>query len=142
MCRSSLKLVMVRWFLAELCPFHFEKKRKFSFSVHFLPNGVHIQLKFNIWICYMSIQWSREYNLFKIVKFDISLTLTYELDTWQLCATDHLHVLNIYAKLFLKRIGRLLTGHNHQCTCITLTFEVGNQFLRSAHHHFVQLIYT
>jgi hypothetical protein len=37
--RSSSNLVMVRWFLAELCPFHFENNMKFSVSVHYLPNG-------------------------------------------------------------------------------------------------------
>jgi hypothetical protein len=37
--RSSSNLVMVRWFLAELCPFYFENNMKFSVFVHYLPNG-------------------------------------------------------------------------------------------------------
>jgi hypothetical protein len=36
MRRSSSNLVMVRWFLAKLCPFHFENNIKFSVSVHYL----------------------------------------------------------------------------------------------------------
>jgi hypothetical protein len=39
--RSSLNLVMVRWFfLAELCPFYFKYNMKFSASVHYLQNGI------------------------------------------------------------------------------------------------------
>jgi hypothetical protein len=40
MGRSSSNLAMVRWFLAELCPFHFENIMKFSVFVHYLPNGI------------------------------------------------------------------------------------------------------
>ena len=38
--RSSSNLVMVRWFLAELCPFYFENNMKFSVSVYYLPNSI------------------------------------------------------------------------------------------------------
>jgi hypothetical protein len=38
MRRSSSNLVIIRWFFAELCPLNFEK-RKFSVSVHYLPNS-------------------------------------------------------------------------------------------------------
>jgi hypothetical protein len=31
---------MVRWFLAEVCPFHFENNMKSSVSVHYIPNGI------------------------------------------------------------------------------------------------------
>jgi hypothetical protein len=37
--RSSLNLVKVWWFLAELCPFYFENNIKFPVSVHCLHNG-------------------------------------------------------------------------------------------------------
>jgi hypothetical protein len=40
MRRSSSNLVMVWWFLAELCPFHFENNMKFSDYVHYLPKSV------------------------------------------------------------------------------------------------------
>jgi hypothetical protein len=36
--RSTPNLFMVQWFLAELCPFYFWK-RKFSVSVHYHPNS-------------------------------------------------------------------------------------------------------
>jgi hypothetical protein len=36
---SSSNLAMVWWFLAELRPFHFEKKPNFSVLVHYLPNS-------------------------------------------------------------------------------------------------------
>jgi hypothetical protein len=38
MCMSISNLVIVQWFLAELCPFNFKKKKKWSVSVHYLPN--------------------------------------------------------------------------------------------------------
>jgi hypothetical protein len=33
-------LVIIQWFSAQLCPFHFENNMKFSVSVHYLPNSV------------------------------------------------------------------------------------------------------
>jgi hypothetical protein len=38
--RSTWNLVMIRWFLAELCPFYLKNNMKFSVSVHYLPNGI------------------------------------------------------------------------------------------------------
>jgi hypothetical protein len=38
--RSGSNLVMVQWFMAELCPFYFENNMKFSVSVHYFPNGI------------------------------------------------------------------------------------------------------
>jgi hypothetical protein len=38
--RSSSNFLMVQWFLAELCPFHFKNNMNFSVSVHFLPNCI------------------------------------------------------------------------------------------------------
>jgi hypothetical protein len=52
MCRSSLNFVMVRRFLAELCPLTLKKKRNFQFPVIISPTVVHIQLKLKIWICH------------------------------------------------------------------------------------------
>jgi hypothetical protein len=52
MCRSSSYLVMLRWFLAELCPFHFENNMKFSVFVHYLSNSVTHSIK--IWHMDMS----------------------------------------------------------------------------------------
>jgi hypothetical protein len=50
--QAKFEFVMVQWFLAELCPFHFENNMKFTVSVHYVPNSVTIiQLKFDIWIC-------------------------------------------------------------------------------------------
>jgi hypothetical protein len=40
MRRSCSNLVMVWWFLAELCLFHFENNMKFLVSVHYHPNGI------------------------------------------------------------------------------------------------------
>jgi hypothetical protein len=37
MRRSASNLFMVRWLLAELCPFYFENNMKCSVSVHYLP---------------------------------------------------------------------------------------------------------
>jgi hypothetical protein len=38
--RSNSNLVMVRWFFAELCHFHFENDIEFSVSVFYLPNSI------------------------------------------------------------------------------------------------------
>jgi hypothetical protein len=32
--------IMVRWFLAELCPFYYQKYMKFSVCIHYLSNGI------------------------------------------------------------------------------------------------------
>jgi hypothetical protein len=50
MSRSSLNLVMVQWFLAELCPFHFENNMHFQFPFIISSRVLHIQLIFDIWI--------------------------------------------------------------------------------------------
>jgi hypothetical protein len=52
MRRSSSNLVMVPWFfLQKYASFHFEK-RKFSICIIISPIVVHIQFKFNAWICH------------------------------------------------------------------------------------------
>jgi hypothetical protein len=50
--RSSSNFVMVRWVLAELCPFNIDKKGNFQFPFIISPTLVHIQLKLKIWICH------------------------------------------------------------------------------------------
>jgi hypothetical protein len=60
--RSSLNLVMVWWFLAELCPFYLKIIWNFQFPFIISTTVQHIQLKLDIWICQEKIQVKFEFG--------------------------------------------------------------------------------
>jgi hypothetical protein len=62
MRRSSLNLVMVQWFLAELCPFTLKIIWNFQFLFIISPTVLQIQLKFDIWIRQRNVQVKIEFG--------------------------------------------------------------------------------
>jgi hypothetical protein len=65
---KSSNLVMVRWFLAQLCPFYLENNMKFSVPVHYLPQR-YFTFNSNLTNGYVMRKYRSSFNLVMILWF-------------------------------------------------------------------------
>jgi hypothetical protein len=94
---SSLNFVMVWWFLAELCPFHFENNINFQFPFIISLTVGHFQLKFDIWICHRNAQvnWKFGHGLMIFGRVMLlSLWKYYEIFSFRSLSPQQLDIFN------------------------------------------------